>query len=109
MRCYNAAMRNRFRFSMRRLFVAVSLCCLAAWIFGNADLSPGTRIWVGSITSLAAIGSLFEQPVEAAASAGFISAILLFVGYLLYAMAVLATHRPKSAPRLAEPNLVIAT
>jgi hypothetical protein len=79
---------------MRRLFVAVSLCCLAAWVFGNADLSPGTRIWVGYFTSLGAIGSLFEQPIEAATSAGSVSAKVLFVGYLQFAMAVLATHHP---------------
>jgi hypothetical protein len=39
MRCYNAAMKNRFQFSMARLFVLVTLVCVSAWAIAHVVAS----------------------------------------------------------------------
>jgi hypothetical protein len=69
MNCYNAGMKNRFRFSMLRLFVAVTLFCFGVWCCIK-DLPPhantGNGLGIGFSAFAFAIGSLFEQPFIAA-------------------------------------------
>jgi hypothetical protein len=67
MRCYNAAMNSRFQFSMARLFVAVTMFCLAAFLFSVA-LRPGINetlalliVAIAGVAMSVGIGSLFRS------------------------------------------------
>jgi hypothetical protein len=68
MRCYNAAVSKPFQFSMQRLFVAVTLACIGAFLFAIA-LRRGTdeRLALAIVCVSGAIvgagaGQLFHRP-----------------------------------------------
>jgi hypothetical protein len=74
MRCYNAAMKKPFQFSMRRMFAAATLFCVAAMLWAlylkmhDSNLSRlheclVALLYLGSFTTLgAAIGTLTHTP-----------------------------------------------
>jgi hypothetical protein len=88
MRCYNAAMRKPFQFSMRRMFVAVSLACIGAFLFSIA-LRRGTdeRLALAIVCTSGAVvgggvGQLVYRPTLGAIVGAVVGMPLALGGWL---------------------------
>jgi hypothetical protein len=84
-RCYNAAMSKPFQFSMQRLFVAVTLACVGAFLFSIAirrgtdeTLALAIVCASGAVVGAGA-GQLFHRPIIGAI-AGAVIGVPLALG-----------------------------
>jgi hypothetical protein len=88
MRCYNAAMKRPFQFSMRAMFWAVSFCCLGAWLlaalrrFSYNPFEFYLAFVVAAAIVSAAAGSRVKKtlagPILITGTASVLFALLLF-------------------------------
>jgi hypothetical protein len=83
MRCYNAAMTKPFQFSMRRLFLAVTILSVTAWLSVSfwrhrleIGVRPGLIYYSIGATAGAGFGMLTGRPLRFAIL-GVILAVLI--------------------------------